>query len=183
MKQTNIFLVVFAWVISINLQAQTQMQIEFEKFLTLFPTITWAQVQKATMDYSQIMSSCKELSYTDIRRNMWYEEPQNGPKNVYNHVRNELISADYDFKTPPPHIIDVDGDLIHYENVGGYESVYAVGKVDVSDDVVLLIICSLTDNTRKVKVAAAGNYTLLEEVHSKCCQLMKWTAKNHFASI
>ena len=73
MKQTNIFLVVFAWVISINLQAQTQMQIEFEKFLTLFPTITWAQVQKATMDYSQIMSSCKELSYTDIRRTMWYE--------------------------------------------------------------------------------------------------------------
>ncbi len=106
-------------------------------------------MQEATLNHFMIMSTCKEIPFDIIRRNMWYEEPQNGPKNVYNHIRNEIKSADYGYATPPPHIIDTDGDYIHYENVGGYASVFAIGKIDISDDVVLIVLCSVTDENKK----------------------------------
>lgn len=127
-----------------QIQAQTQMQIEFEKFLDLFPTITWDKLQEATLDDIIIEKTCKQIPYELIRRNMWYEEPQNGPENVYNHIRNEIKSVDYDYTTPPPHIIDVDGDYIHYEKVGGYANVYAVGKMEVSDDITLIVLYNLS---------------------------------------
>lgn len=124
------------------------MKIEFEKFLELFPTITWDQMQEATLDDSIIANTCKEIPYEQIRRNIWYEEPQNGPKNVYNHIRNEIKSADYDYMTPPPHIIDIDGDYIHYEKIGGYNDVYAVGKMNVSDDIIMIVLCSLSEKNK-----------------------------------
>ncbi len=148
MKSIFMIVIYLFLLTSFNVKSQTQMQIEFEKFLDLFPTITWEQVQEAVLDDSIISNTCNELSYSDIRRNMWYEEPQNGPKNVYNHIKNEIQSSDYDFKTPPPHIIDVNGDYVHYEKVGGYASVYAVGKIDISKDIIMLVICSLSDENK-----------------------------------
>ena len=148
MKKLNIAIISLLMLASLSVKAQTQMQIEFEKFLDLFPTITWNQMQEVTLDDSIIANTCKEIPYEQIRRNMWYEEPQNGPKNVYNHIRNEIKSVDYDYATPPPHIIDVDGDYIHYEKVGGYDNVYAVGKMKISDDIIMIVLCSLSEKNK-----------------------------------
>ena len=141
MRQTMSLIVGLLLCTTCIVNAQTQMQIEFEKFLALFPSITWEYLPQLTLDNDYIMS-CNKLSYEVLRRNMWYEEPQNGPENVYNHIRNEIKSADYGYATPPPHIIDIDGDYIHYEKIGCYGDVYAIGKLEVSNDVILLVVCN-----------------------------------------
>ncbi len=128
-----------------NANAQTQMQQEFEKFLLLFPTISWEDLPNVFRN-RKLIESREQIPYKVIRRNMWYEEPQNGPQNVYNHIRNEIKSADYSFTTPPPHIIDVDGDFMHYEKIGGYEDVYPIGKIDVAEDIVLVILFNSNPN-------------------------------------
>ncbi len=139
MRKTIIWIVSLLLLAACNVNAQTQMQQEFEKFLSLFPTITWKDLSQI-MNESELIESRKKIPYEVLRRNMWYEEPQNGPKNIYNHVRNQVKSADYSYETPPPHVIDVDGNYIHYEKIGRYGDVYPIGKIEVAEDFVLLII-------------------------------------------
>jgi|GEM_PF-4543019 len=145
MKKLNIIMSLLL-LAGLSVKAQTQMQIEFEKFLELFPTMSWNELCMELNKYDYEIADSRDLiPYKFIRRNMWYEEPQNGPNNIYNHIRNEIKSADYDFTTPPPHIIDIDGDYIHYENVGGYFAVYPLGKVGVSDDIVVIVLLNIKD--------------------------------------
>lgn len=139
MRKTIIGIVSLLLWTTCNANAQTQMQQEFEKFLSLFPTITWDDLSKVIRNY-ELIESRQQIPYEVLRRNMWYEEPQNGPKNVYNHIKNEIKSADYGYATPPPHIIDIDGDYVHYEKLGGYGEVYPIGKVEVARDIILLIL-------------------------------------------
>lgn len=150
MRRTIIFIVGLLCTMC-NANAQAQMQREFEKFLSLFPTITWKNIlQEIVVDNIPVIESHQQIPYEVLRRNMWYEEPQNGPQNVFNHIRNEIKSADYNFKTPPPHIIDVDGDYMHYEKMGGYGDVYPIGKVDVAEDIVLIIIYNKIYKSRPI---------------------------------
>ena len=89
------------------MQAQTQMQIEFEKFLTLFPEYEWNDLQALFIKGSET----SEFSYEDYRKNIWYVEPQNGPDNVFNHIRNVQYDEFYGSKTTP-HIKTKDGKKI-----------------------------------------------------------------------
>ena len=139
MKHRIYLIVSLLMCVACGVKAQTPMQLEFEKFLSLFPVITWEDLPSIVYDYD-LITSREQIPYQVLRRNMWYEEPQNGPKNVYNHIKNEIKSADYSFTTPPPHIIDEDGDYIHFEKLGGYGEVYPIGRIDVSDDILLLVL-------------------------------------------
>ena len=139
MKRTIILIVGLLLCATCNVNAQTQMQKEFDKFLSLFPTVEWNDLPKLIYD-EELFESRERIDYKVLRRNMWYEKPQNGPQNVYNHIRNEIKSSDYSFTTPPPHIIDVDGDFMHYEKMGGYGDVYPIGKIDVAEDIVLIML-------------------------------------------
>ncbi len=131
-----------------QIQAQTQMQQEFERFLKKIPTIEWMDINqlfiKGTLPHP--------LSEEEYNRNIWYEEPQNGPHNIYNHIRNEKFDALYNMKTPPPHF-KKDGDYISsdflmrcndFEDIGDgiklTKFIYAEAKVELPNDVVVLLL-------------------------------------------
>lgn len=129
-----------------QIQAQTQMQQEFERFLEKIPTIEW-------MDINQLFikgTLPPPLSEEEYNRNIWYEEPQNGPKNVYNHIKNEQFDALYNMKTPPPHF-KKEGDYISsdfmmrcndFEDIGDgiklTKFIYALAKIELPNDVVAI---------------------------------------------
>ncbi len=121
-----------------SVSAQTRMQQEFEKFLSLFPSTTWDELNKLIYN-QELIESREQISHKMLKRNMWFEDSQN----VYNHIRGERKSADSDHETPPPHIIDVDGNLMHYEKMGEYGEVYPIGKIDVAEDIVMIMLCNL----------------------------------------
>lgn len=138
--------VVLLWISSVR--SQTAMQQEFERFLEKIPTIEWMDINqrfiKGTLP--------PPLSEEEYNRNIWFEEPQNGPKNVYNHIKNEQFDALYNMKTPPPHF-KKDGDYISsdflmtcpdFDNVGDgiklTKFIYAEAKIELPNDVVALLL-------------------------------------------
>lgn len=148
MRNTIVLIIGLLLGITSNMNAQTQMQKEFEKFLSIFPTISWNDL--SNIYNTELIESRERIDYKVLRRNMWYEKPQNGPQNVYNHIRNEIKSADYSYTTPPPHIIDVDGDYMHYEKMGGYGDVYPIGKIDVTEDIILIMLYNKIYKTHQI---------------------------------
>mgnify|MGYP006916097197 CR=1 FL=1 len=66
------------------LKAQTQMQIEFEKFIEKFPKKEWKDlkdIQRLSMDD---LHKYPKVSVAEANRNIWYEEPKYGNNNIYN---------------------------------------------------------------------------------------------------
>lgn len=152
----RLLLLVATLVCANQIQAQTQMQQEFEKFLTLFPEYEWEDLQTLFIKGSET----SEFSYDDYRKNIWYVEPQNGPDNVFNHIRNMQYDEFYGSKTPPPHIKTKDGKIFSAgglltpgyfkeENLSFSISYFPWAKVKISDDVILLFI--------RVQVIASGD--------------------------
>ena len=90
------------------MQAQTQMQIEFEKFLTRFPKKEWNDLKTIMFLTLADMEKYDTIPIEVANRNIWYVEPQNGPDNVFNHIRNMQYDEFYGSKTPP-HIKTKDG--------------------------------------------------------------------------
>ena len=148
MKKLNIAILSLLLLASLSVKSQTQMQQEFERFLEKIPTIEWMDINqlfiKGTLPHP--------LSEEEYNRNIWYEEPQNGPHNIYNHIRNEKFDALYNMKTPPPHF-KKDGDYISsdfmmrcndFEDIGDgiklTKFIYAEAKVELPNDVVVLLL-------------------------------------------
>lgn len=145
-----------------QMQAQTQMQIEFEKFIEKFPKKEWKDlrnIQRLTMDDLQ---KYQKVSAAEANRNIWYEEPQFGPNNIYNHVKEEHIVIDYKYHLSGPII-----KLNESENKSCYncallgryyesedDEVYAIARLEPFDDVVILVVgYKYADDTRTFRFA------------------------------
>ncbi len=147
-----------------QIQAQTQMQIAFEKFIEKFPKKEWKDlkdIQRLTMNDLQ---KYQKVSAAEANRNIWYEEPQFGPNNIYNHVKEEHIVIDYKYHLPGPIIKLNEGDnklCYKGELIGFYDEhssfspdgtdneVYAIARLEPFDDVVILIVgYKYADDTR-----------------------------------
>lgn len=129
-----------------SVNSQTPMQQEFERFLAKIPTIEWGDINRLFIEGNlQVL-----ISEEEYRRNILYEEPQNGPMNIYNHIKNEQFDALYDMKTPPPHF-KKDKDYISsdflmtcndFDDIGdGIELtkfIYALAKIELPNDVVAI---------------------------------------------
>ena len=146
MKKLNIAIIGLLMLTGVSVKAQTQMQQEFEKFLTLFPEYEWENLTALFIKGSET----SEFSYDDYRKNVWYVEPQNGPDNVFNHIRNMQTDV-YGSKTPPPHIKTKDGEIFSAgglltpsyfkeEDLSFSISYFPWAKVKISDDLILLFI-------------------------------------------
>lgn len=131
-----------------SVNSQTPMQQEFERFLAKIATIGWGDINRLFIEGELPVP----ISEEEYRRNILYEEPQNGPKNVYNHIKNEQFDALYDMKTPPPHF-KKDGSFISsdflmtcrdLEDVGDETqlslSIYAEAKIELPNDVVAILL-------------------------------------------
>lgn len=147
MRRIFSFIYFLLW--SISLCSQSLMQKDFEKFVSRFPLIEWSDFDSI----ARFGNLSPEISYQDYQKNMWYIEPQNGPDNVYNHIRNEQFDKLYGTKTPPPHVKMKDGGLmsagpfLEYtptnflsEEISISTRYYPKFRVELPNDVVLLCL-------------------------------------------
>ena len=138
-----------------QMQAQTQMQIEFEKFIEKFPKKEWKDlrnIQRLTMDDLQ---KYQKVSAAEANRNIWYEEPQFGPNNIYNHAKEKYPLVDIPIFLSAP-VIKVSDDKFkscyRRQIIGCYNNhspfspdgtdneVYAIARLEPFDDVVILVV-------------------------------------------
>ncbi len=150
-------------------QAQTQMQIEFEKFLTRFPKKDWNDLKTMSFLTLADMEKYDTIPIEVANRNIWYEEPQFGPDNIYNHVKTMRLvknkTSRIAISVPPPYIkLNNEGykqyDFGHQlglysesclivqdyetgdfkENPDMLSRVYPIALIDLYDDYILLIV-------------------------------------------
>ncbi len=170
MTRLNKILLLAVMIVCANqMQAQTQMQIEFEKFIEKFPKKEWKDlkdIQRLTM--ADLQKFPKVLT-ADANRNIWYEEPQFGPNNIYNHLKEEYQLIDIPFSLSAP-VIKVGDDKFkscyRRELIGCYDEhspfspdgtdneVYSIARLEPFDDVVLLVVgYKYADDTRTFQFA------------------------------
>lgn len=152
-----------------QMQAQTQMQIEFEKFIEKFPKKEWKDlkdIQRLSMDDLQ---KYPKVSVAEANRNIWYEEPKYGNNNIYNHVIEEYSVIDRTYSLSAP-LIKLNGELYKtcygrnligvydddsdYSPIGEKNEVYAIARLEPFDDVVFLVVgYKYADDTRIFRFA------------------------------
>ncbi len=150
MKKLSIYIVVI-WMLPISIHAQTQMQAEFEQFIAKFPTKEWNDLKDIQRLKLNVLQNYSKLTIAETNRNIWYEEPQFGSNNVYNHVREIYDVIDYDYSLSAPVISieknkyktcyrrDVIG--IYDEEYGNEKNeIFALAKIKPFDDVIILVV-------------------------------------------
>lgn len=142
-------IVAFILVCFTQLNAQSQMQQEFEDFIAKFPKKEWSDLKAIQRLKIDDLKNYTKLSVTEANRNIWYEEPQFGPENVYNHVKKEYEIIDFKWTLSAPVIMLSDGkyktcyrrNLIGvYTDMYSEEEIYAVARLEPFDDVVMLVV-------------------------------------------
>lgn len=161
----NKYILIIIMCVSTNyIYAQTQMQIEFEKFLLRFPVCTWMDLDSIRKLTPQDMSINDSIPIDVANRNMWDEGNRYKPDCIYNHLKNEKITTDRPKwgTTRPPFIRTIDGKYrtshedfglfiqqrgIQYNEVqklwepsDEYSCVYPLARIDLYDDVVVLVV-------------------------------------------
>ena len=144
--------------------AQTQMQMEFEKFLQRFPVRNWMDLDSIRKLTPEDMIIGDSIPIGVANRNMWYERNKYKPDCIFNHVKNEKKTANHPNwgELPPPLIIDIEGQFrtavegfglfyhqrgIKYDDKSKewvpsdeYSKVYPLARIDLYNDVVVLVV-------------------------------------------
>ena len=144
--------------------AQTQMQMEFEKFLQRFPVRNWMDLDSIRKLTPEDMIIGDSIPIGVANRNMWYEGNKYKPDCIFNHVKNEKKTANHPNwgELPPPLIIDIEGQFrtavegfglfyhqrgIKYDDKSKewvpsdeYSKVYPLARIDLYNDVVVLVV-------------------------------------------
>ncbi len=147
-----------------QIQAQTQMQQEFEKFLQRFSVCNWMDLDSIRQLTPEDMIIGDSIPIDVANRNMWYEGNKYKPDCIFNHVKNEKNTVNRPSwgELPPPLIRNIDGEYgsphggfglfsiqrgIKYDDKlnewvpsDEYSKVYPLAQISLYKDIVAIIV-------------------------------------------
>ncbi len=138
MKKLNIAIISLLMLASLSVKAQTQMQQDFEKFLTRFPKKEWNDLDSLKKIKKDDLSNCDTLPIEEANTFIWYNEscPEIRLKN--NTTRSYMSGYMGVFLSSQG--LRYDENLKDWIPSGEFSKLYPLARVDLYDDIVLLII-------------------------------------------